>query len=110
MAVPALSRAEHLATGLTISSIGTPAVNATYHVQAGDQLKIMAVSLYIQVNGVFPAGQSVWPWPDASETPRMFPSVSLFQAFATAMADFVAGIELAILSGAAFPASSVTIP
>jgi hypothetical protein len=80
--------------GVQIASASTPAINGIYAIDPASQQRIAAVSLYIQVNGKFPAAQMVLPWPDAAGEPHAFPSVTLFQAFATALADFVAAVDL----------------
>lgn len=49
---------------------------------------------YVAVNGKFPAGQSAQAWPDASGKLHRFASTAQWQAFATAMGDFVAAVDL----------------
>src|ERR1700733_12279358 len=61
-----------------VSKSTAAALSGTYAFDATTQSKILAVSLYIQVNGKFPAGQMPFPWPDASGTMHSFASTSQF--------------------------------
>lgn len=104
------TRAEKRALGLTLTCVGEPSLNATYSVQAGDQLSMQALVLYILVNNTFPAGQATWQWPDASGERHAF-TVAQFKAFASAVADYVAGIELQLRQPSPnWPTASATIP
>lgn len=101
--------------GLTITSSGTPSLNSIYAIDPGTQAKIEAVALYIAVNGKFPAGQTSLAWADLSGAVHGFPTTAQFQAFATAVGDYVANLDLTqatLLAGRAanWPASSATIP
>jgi hypothetical protein len=60
---------------------------------------------YVAVNAKFPAGQSAQPWPDVNGTMHQFQTTAQWQAFATAMGDFVAAVDLGQT-----PAQPVTIP
>lgn len=97
--------ARALAAGLQVASTSTAAINATYATDATTQQRLAAISLYVQVNGRFPAGQAQLPWPDAAGTPHVFPTTSQFQAFATAVGDFVTATSLGQT-----PAQPVVIP
>ncbi|MGP0058399.1 MAG: hypothetical protein ACLPID_03815 [Beijerinckiaceae bacterium] len=81
-------------TSVQIVSTSVAPPNGTYAIDPATQQKAAAVSLYIQVNGRFPAAQSQLAWPDASGTPHAFPTTASFQAFATVLADFVAARDL----------------
>jgi hypothetical protein len=99
-----------LAKGLTISSKSTPALNGTYNISPGSQQKMNAVALYIAVNQKFPGGSLTFPWLDVSGTSHIFLNTPEFFAFATAVADYVAQLDMIIATGAGtLPASSVTI-
>jgi hypothetical protein len=89
---------------MQLVSTSTPALNGAYAVDSATQQRAAAVSLYIQVNGKFPAAQTALSWPDASGAPHVFPTTAEFQAFATALADFVAALDLGQT-----PAQPVTI-
>lgn len=100
-----------LSRGVVVTSTATPALDGTYAVDAASQTNIAAVSQYILVNSTFPGALSAYPWVDASGTPHAFTSVAEFQKFATAIADFVAGVIAARLGlAASFPSSAITIP
>jgi len=60
---------------------------------------------YVAVNGKFPAGQTALAWTDASGFVHQFQTITQWQAFATAMGDFVAAIDLG-----QSPTQPVTIP
>jgi hypothetical protein len=92
-------------TSMQIASTSTPSLNGIYAIDPASQQKVQAISLYIAVNGKFPAGQSAQAWPDASGAVHLFPSTAEWQAFATAMGDFVATLDLGQT-----PAQPVTIP
>jgi hypothetical protein len=100
------------AAGQTITSSSTPALNGTYPVDAATQNKIAQVEMFIQKNGVFPgsSGTSL-AWYDIAGAAHIFPSVVLFSEFATAVANYVADLDLygAGAPGATLPSSSVTI-
>jgi hypothetical protein len=83
-----------IAAGMNITSSSTSSLNGTYAIDPTSQQRVAAISLYIQVNGKFPAGQSSLPWPDAAGTPHAFATPSQFQAFATAMGDYVALLSI----------------
>ena len=92
-------------TSLQITSTSYPALNGYYPIDPMSQQKIQGLSLYVAVNGKFPAGQSTQPWPDISGTFHQFPTIAEWQAFATAMGDFVALVYLG-----QSPSQPVTIP
>ena len=92
-------------TGLQVTSTSTPSINGTYAYDEVTQARINAVSTYIVVNNKFPAGQTQLPWPDAGGTLHLFTTPALFQSFASAVADFVAALDLG-----GNPPTTVTIP
>jgi len=77
-----------------VNSTSTPALNSTYLYDTAHIQDMMATSLYIQVNGKFPAGQAAFPWYDSNGAVRMFTSPAQFQTFASAMADYVAMLNI----------------
>ncbi len=100
-----------IAGGLTITSTGTPALNGTYSTDATAQQNIQAVQIYIQANGKFPGSSGTYPWLDKAGQPHVFPTISEFTAFATAVADFVADLQMIVYTGAGtLPAATATIP
>ncbi len=92
-------------TGLQIVSTSTPMLNGIYAIDPPMQQKVQAISLYIAVNGKFPAGQTVQSWPDVNATMHQFQTTTQWQAFATAMGDFVAAVDLGQT-----PVQPITIP
>ena len=92
-------------TSLQINSITNSAINGAYAFDAITQSKVMAISLYIQINGKFPAKYTTLPFPDANGTMHNFTSTTQFQAFATALADYATALTLGQT-----PSTPVTIP
>lgn len=101
----AANAAAAVAAGIKITSAATPALDGTYAIDPGSQQRVASVALYIAVNGKFPAGQTALPWPDINGVPHSFPSTAEFQAFATALGDYVTALGL----GQA-PAQPLAIP
>lgn len=98
--------------GLTIVCTSTPALNGTYPIDPTTQNKIASVELFIQKNSAFPGtGGSSIAWYDTSNTPHIFPSITIFGEFATAVANYVADLDLyaAGAPGASLPSATVTI-
>ena len=101
-----------IAKGLTISSTSTPTLNGTYSLTPNSQSNINAVVTYIILNNTFPGGQSAMPWVDQNGSAHVFTSLSVFKAFSTAIADYVAAVSLYADSGGtqgSLPNSNVTI-
>jgi hypothetical protein len=84
----------NLASSMQLVSTSTPALNGLYATDTVSQQKVQAISLYIAVNGRFPAGQATESWPDANGVMHQFQTTGQWQAFATAMGDFVAATDL----------------
>lgn len=107
----ALTVATAIRNGLTINSTSTPAINATYPITAASQADISSITNYVVVNGDFPGGASMYPWEDINGAFHIFPSVDLFKAWATAIADYVAQLKLyqAGAPGVGLPSPTVTI-
>lgn len=98
-----------LTQGLTVTSTA-PAVSGLYAIDPVAQGKIGAISTYILVNGTFPNGASTYPWLDFYSVPHIFVSTAMFQQFATAVADFVAALDLIIATNSGtLPGSTITI-
>jgi len=112
---PRATLASLISAGAQVVSSGTPALNGTYPIDPATQQQVASVALYIAVNGRFPAGQTSFAWTDVSGGSHLFASTSEFQAFATALADYVAALNLAaktLLAGgtASWPSEPVAIP
>jgi len=104
-----------IAAGIAVTSTGSPALNGTYAVAPDAQAHLNAVATYIAVNSRFPRGASALTWFDLGGAPHTFTATATFQAFASALADYVTGLEetsAAIAAGqtATWPAATATIP
>jgi hypothetical protein len=113
LTIPPTTQAQNaISAGLTVTSTSTPAIDGTFPVDQATQTKISSVETFIERNGVFPgsAGTSL-AWFDITGTPHVFPSTTVFSAFATAVANYVADLDLygASAPGATLPPASVTI-
>lgn len=106
---PAQGLAVMFANGVIITSTGTPAVNGTYGIDPTNQAKIAFVSSYITLHSAFPNSYSTLTHLDLSGNPHVFPTTTLFQAFATAVADFVTAVDEAYIAGSAWPSNAKTI-
>jgi hypothetical protein len=99
-----------LLSGLAITSTSTPTLNGTYAIDVASQQKINSVALFVAVNQNFPGGTTSYPWLDMSGTAHTFPSIAEFDAFATAVANYVAQLDMIIVTNTGtLPASTVTI-
>jgi hypothetical protein len=107
----AAGAAAAILAGCAVTSTGNPALTGTYAIDASSTALINGVATYIAINGKFPAGQSSLPWPDASGALHIFATTAEFQAFASAIADWVTKISL-YLNGVAtaLPTGGETIP
>ncbi len=85
-----------LGQGLAVSSTSDPAFAASYAIDSNSQGKIGAVSTYILVNSKFPGGLATYPWLDMTGTAHVFASTTMFQDFATQVADYVAALDMII--------------
>lgn len=102
-----------IASGIVLTSTGIPALNATYAVDPATQSQINSIISFIMLNSAFPAGVTALPWPDTSGTIHTFPNVASFQAFATAVANYVATIAIYANSAGkigSIPSNAITIP
>ncbi len=85
-----------LAAGLIITSISTPALNGTYSIDESAQARINRVAVYLQINGTFPGSTNTITWLDISGGKHSFDAAQ-FKALATAIGDYVAGLDDVIL-------------
>lgn len=101
-----------MAAGLTITCTSTPALDGVYAVDQAAQARINAIETAILKNGAFPGSNgSQIAYPKIDGTLVVFPSTALFSEFATAVANFVADLDLyaAGATGASLPAAALTI-
>ncbi|KAA1013042.1 hypothetical protein FVF58_09635 [Paraburkholderia panacisoli] len=100
-----------LSAGLTITSTGTPALDGVYSVNSTAQQNITATQLYVTVNGKFPGSSGTMSWSQANGSVVTFPSVAEFQAFASAVASYVADLQEIILTNSgSLPEATATLP
>lgn len=97
-------------SGIAITSTATSSLNGTYPTDQATLNKLQEVALYIAVNGSFPAGQTSMPWADASGQVHAFPTTAEFSAFAKAVADYVAAIDIQITGLSAGTITTFTPP
>ena len=107
--------AAKIAAGLAITSTGTPALDATYPLDAATQSQIQGIQLYIAAHGRFPAGLSSLPVVDINGVAHTIPSVTEYTAWVTAIADNLTAVILQAHVEAAggtpsWPAATATIP
>ncbi len=116
---PAVSAAQKIAAnvaaavaaGCQIVSTSTPAISGTYAIDPASTSQINAVATYIAINNRFPAGQSALSWPDVAGALHIFSTTAEFQAFASAIADWMTKISLYANGVAtALPTGGETIP
>jgi hypothetical protein len=103
-----------IAAGLAVTSTATPALSATYGIDAGAQFNITAETVSILTNGTFTNGQSTRNWADVSGAFHTF-TVAQFKTFATAIAGYVDELAVALATAQASgggwtaPSASATI-
>jgi len=105
----------NVASGITINSTSAPLLNGVYSVNSAAQQNLVSITTYTMLNHTFPGGVMVFPWADITGYQHQGFTIAQFQAFATAVADYVSGIELgeiSLLNGqpATWPSSTATIP
>jgi len=81
-----------LASGLKITSTGTPALNATYACDALSQADIVAIETSLNAGKGFPGGATTFSYPDNTGAMHGF-SESAFTDFAAAIRDYVYGCK-----------------
>lgn len=107
---PAQQATAALAGTLTINSTGSPAIDGAYAIDPATQGKIAAVEVYILKNSTFPGGATTYPWPMAAGAIVTFPSTTVYQNWATAIANYISALDIVIAAdGGALPPPTVTI-
>lgn len=100
-----------LAAGCQIVSSATPAVSGTYPLDPATNIRTNSIATYILLNNTFPGGATTYSRADINGTPHAFPSVSVYQEWASAIADYVSALDIIILTGeGTLPAQPVNIP
>jgi hypothetical protein len=99
-----------IASGLTIASTGTPALDGTYACDSATTDHIQAEMVAILVTAAFADGTASVAWPDVTGALHTFQSVAAFKAFAVAVAGFVAaGFKVMNGSSTTLPTATATI-
>ncbi len=91
-----------------LTSDATPALNATYAIDAESQGDLQAEVLAYETNGQFLDGQTTIQWPDTGNTLHTF-TPAQFKAFATAIGAYV-GLLKSIRRTNALPAGMTSFP
>jgi hypothetical protein len=91
---PAQLAQQALVQGVQLISASAPELNGVYSVDATSQMNITSITTYVLLNGEFPGHRTTLPWVDMSGTVRLFPSVGLFKAFATEVANYAAVVSM----------------
>lgn len=102
-----------IASGITITSTGTSALNGTYPLDPATQAKVNGVTTCILVNGTFPNNATTLNWYDISGVSHTFPNVTAFKNFANAFVNYITPIDEYANSGGAsgsLPPNQITIP
>lgn len=100
-------------SGLAIVSTSTPALNATYAIDAQTTANLQGLLVGYMLRGVFPGGGATFPYADIAGAPHVVTQPQL-QAIAAAIEDYVAalaGVQIALDAGqaASLPAATVTM-
>lgn len=103
-----------IAAGVIITSTATPSLNGIYAIDPVTQIKLNSGITYIMVTGAFPPASALsMPWYDTDGAAHIFTKVSDFKNFATALADFIAHVDIYASSGGltgSIPSDTITIP
>jgi hypothetical protein len=97
---PAQQAQDALSADLTITSAGMPSLNGIYSINATALQNIIGTQLYIVANGKFPGSGETMSWAQSNGSIVSFPSTTEFQAFASAVASYVADLQEIILTNA----------
>ena len=109
---PADQAAQALASGLAVTSTGTPSISGTYACDSNAQSRLTQVMSYISSFGAFPKSVSSLPWLLADGTTVVaIPSITVFKSVAQAIADYAYAVDEFAngAPGASLPSANVTI-
>lgn len=98
---------------VVVTSTSSPAINGTYTVDPQSCANLNGVATRVLLNSSFPGGVSTYPWYDSSGNPHNFTSTATFNAFATAICDYISALTLYQLSNGqsgSLPSNQLTIP
>lgn len=94
-----------LPVSVQVASTQFPDLNGTYPIDSSTLQNMQFLSSYVAINGTFPAGQPIQIWLDTSLQRHIFPTTAEWQAFAKAIADYYALVQLG-----QNPATPIQIP
>lgn len=102
-----------MASGLAITSTGTPALNATYALDSTSQAQVFQIGTYAQSFSEFTNGTTSMSYPDITGTPHTF-TVTAFVALFQAIARYVTAAQTTLETiqaggSASWPAATATI-
>lgn len=86
--------AAKLAAGCQVVSSSVSAISGTYSLSDKALVKVSSIALYIKINSSFPAQQLPFPHQDINGAVHLFPTSQSFLNYATALADYVALLEI----------------
>lgn len=101
--------ASAIAAGLAVTSASTPALNATYGVNATAQANVTAIVTGIAVGLGLPGGGTSFVYLDATGAPHTITQAQ-FTSLAAAIRGYVYGLDLYAAGQGALPTPSATIP
>ena len=104
-----------IASGLTITSTSTPAINGTYAIASGvlfGREDIGTEAQFVSTFSEFTNGMQTLEWPLIDgKTFVTFPNTATFMNFAKAAAQYYAAVKAVAATGqGSFPSNQVTIP
>lgn len=104
--------ADKIAAGISLTSTGNPALNATYALDEVSTAQIYQIGLFASQFDTFPGG-AVQPYPDATGVPHVF-TVAQFVAFLRVVAPLVSALTtqaqvMAHGGSPAWPSQTATI-
>ncbi|WP_213761827.1 hypothetical protein [Caballeronia sp. dw_19] len=103
---PGATAVTALASGLTIASTATPALNGTYAIDQLSQMDIIAIETSINAGKGFPGGATVFNYADATGAFHSFTQAN-FTNFAAAIRDYVYELK-SVIAGASTTLPSAT--
>jgi hypothetical protein len=110
---PATLAAQKIKAGLAVASTATPAISATYAVDAQAEFNIVALETSLNAGQGFPGGATTFGYPDMAGVKHTM-TASQFTALAAAIRDYIAALDATLqtlLAGgmASWPSASAPI-
>lgn len=101
-----------IAAGLMVTSIGSPQINGVYGCDDESTSNFVKVEAYVLRNNTFPGPSNTQPWVTHTGDVVIIPSVAIFNELATAIANYVALVQIYLYSNGtngSLPSANVTI-